>query len=273
MSLTRFIKEKEIRDKFNEVFLKPSAKLNGEMKAPPLTKNYPLVGTAFDYLFRFYIKAHNPTAKTHQWVAESALKKMKIFEFNDLYNISEKLIDNTKRVYYDYLQTKKLTDKVLESTIHLAQIDPFFRAGVIDKNLGYANPLDVQDLKNLISLVDINKFNPKKILLLNPEFGIASDLVGGADADFIVDNNLIDIKTTMKPDLKKEDYRQIIGYYILSVIGGIDDAPKDHQLNQISIYSSRYGEMMSFNIPENLDQDFLNWFKEKALKSYPTREF
>ena len=48
----------------------PSLVVTKEMAAPPLTENFSLVGTAFDYLLRFYIERQNPKAVTRKWVAE-----------------------------------------------------------------------------------------------------------------------------------------------------------------------------------------------------------
>jgi hypothetical protein len=39
---------------------------------------------------------------------------------------------------------------------------------------------------------------------LNPDFGFASKLVGGADADIVLDSTLIDIKTVKAATLKPE---------------------------------------------------------------------
>lgn len=46
---------------------------------------------------------------------------------------------------------------------------------------------------------------------LNPTFGEASALVGGADADFVIDHTLVDIKTTKYPELKREIPHQLVG--------------------------------------------------------------
>lgn len=40
----------------------PAVKPEVDLLAPPLTDHYWLVGTAFDYLLRFYIKFLNPKA-------------------------------------------------------------------------------------------------------------------------------------------------------------------------------------------------------------------
>jgi hypothetical protein len=43
-----------------------------EIKAPPLTENWSVVGTAFDYLLRFYVEHHNEISSTWRlrWVAD-----------------------------------------------------------------------------------------------------------------------------------------------------------------------------------------------------------
>lgn len=43
--------------------------------------------------------------------------------------------------------------------------------------------------------------------------------------DLLLDNSLIDIKTTKYLELKRDYLNQLIGYYILFLIGGIDDGP------------------------------------------------
>ena len=70
MSLTSIIKTKEARELFANEFKKPKGKILGEIKAPPLTNHYGLVGTAFDYLLRFCLKYHYPESKDLAWVAD-----------------------------------------------------------------------------------------------------------------------------------------------------------------------------------------------------------
>ncbi|KUK14961.1 MAG: Uncharacterized protein XD53_1610, partial [Petrotoga mobilis] len=50
MSLTSFLKNKDVKSAFERAFKKPQFDLQAELLAPPLTNNYSLVGTAFDYL-------------------------------------------------------------------------------------------------------------------------------------------------------------------------------------------------------------------------------
>jgi len=271
MSLTSFIKEPDVRKKFAETFPFPKINLDAEMKAPPITKNYSMVGTAFDYLLRFYIKRNNPCAKTNQWVAEIAL------DYIEDYNLKTKLtntVENSKSIYQKYLKDGTLTDDVLRTAILLAKIDPIYRAGYIDPNIDIVDKGDIEDLQNLINLVDKKAFTAKEICLLNPTFGKASRLVGGADADIVLDNQIIDMKTTKFLKLKKQDFHQLIGYYILSLIDGIDGADDNLDIKTISIYFCRHGIFLPLMVPssnssmiqisENNFKKFIKWFEERA---------
>ena len=271
MSLTSFIKEPDVRKKFAETFPLPKIELKAEIKAPPITRNYSLVGTAFDYLLRFYIKQNNPKAITKEWIAEIALQ---CIEESTLRNQLKKTVDDAKIVYQKYLDDGDLTDDVLKIAILLAKIDPIYRAGYIDPNINVVDNGDIQDLRNLINLVEKNNFIAKEICLLNPTFGEASRLVGGADADIIIDNRIIDMKTTKFLKLKEQDFHQLIGYYVLSLIGGIDGSKGKINIETVSIYFCRHGISLPLMVPSAnssiikiSDEDFekfIKWFVERA---------
>jgi hypothetical protein len=59
MSLTSSLRIKEVKEAFASEFEKPKLKLDWKIKVPPGTTNYALVGTAFDYLMRFYLERLN----------------------------------------------------------------------------------------------------------------------------------------------------------------------------------------------------------------------
>ena len=71
MSLTSFIKIPKVKLEFAKTFQFEPLTISGELKAPPQTKNYSLVGTAFDYLLRFHIENLNANSITSPWVAET----------------------------------------------------------------------------------------------------------------------------------------------------------------------------------------------------------
>lgn len=269
---------------FAKTFRKPSFKSDLEIVSPPLTKNYPLIGTAFDYLMRFYLKNLNPQAIESTWVAEAApiLLQKNVLYFitkgHSLKNVvemrerAESIIAEAKKVYSSYLETGNITDKLLESAIHLAQLDPIFRAGIVDPNMGEVNKSDVEDLRNLISAVDGELFQAEQVCVLNPTFGKGSRLVEGADCDVLIDDTLIDIKTTKTLSLRRSYFNQLIGYYILYTIGGIDNCPSSN-IKNVGIYFARHSllytiPVASFTKTPNF-LEFKKRFIEKAEEVFP----
>ena len=128
---------------------------------------------------------------------------------------------------------------------------------------------DIKDLRNLISLLHSkrNLFLSRKHCLLNLTFGEASKMIGGADADVVIDDIIIDIKTTINADFTRDQFNQILGYYLLNSIGGINGINKKVKINRIGIYSSRFGEMLLVPIKNIIEEDkmknFLEWFKRE----------
>jgi len=278
MSLTSLIKTPQVKALFKKEFPLKQPKLTGEMKAEPVTKNYPLVGTAFDYLLRFFLERMHPDCVTNPWIAEQsvehldgAVKKSNQRTSADLFNAYDKMksfLRDAKEIHKDYLQTGNLNDNLIGTCITLAQMDAVYRRGEIDPNLGSVDKGDIQDLHNLISLVKPKDFQANKICYLNPEFGCGSALVGGADADLIVDDILIDVKTTKALSFTQEQYNQLIGYYILSKLGKINGT-ENISISQIGIYFSRHGILYTIptsKIENNSDfPKFVKSFEKLAL--------
>ncbi|MHA1401343.1 MAG: hypothetical protein ACTSQE_13425 [Candidatus Heimdallarchaeaceae archaeon] len=270
MSLTSFLKIREVKEKFREEFKKPRIKVDKELRAPPQSKRYGLVGTAFDYLMRFVLEYHNPKAQTYPWVAEIVPK---LFQKHKKAHKMFKIIIKTAKMHHkNYLKTGEIRNELLDTCIVLAQMDIIYRASIIDQNFGQVYETDIQDLRNLVKLIPIENFRAKDHCFLNPTFGEGSILVGGADADIIIDGALIDIKTTKKLEFKREYFDQLIGYYTLKQIGGIDRAKKDIQIKELGVYYSRYGEIIKFPVEEVIDEErfdsFAEWFKETAAKYF-----
>jgi len=276
VSLTSFIKNNEVRKLFADEFKKPRGKIPGEIKAEPVTNHYALIGTAFDYLMRFYLKHHYPEAIEKRWVAEISCK---LTEVNP--SVHKKAVKNlkfAKDAYSKFLKNGVLNEDILKSAILLAQLDPIYRAGYVDENMGIVDEDDIQDLRNLISLVNIEDFKADSYCLLNPTFNEGSILVGGADADIVIDNQLIDIKTTKKLEITREMFNQIIGYYVLGKIGGIGREEKIDvsNINEIGFYFSRYGIKCMYKAEEIIDfnslPNFIDKFKDKAKNLFPVSE-
>ena len=273
MSLTSFLgNNADVRTRFKQEFHKPIFRVKKELLAPPLTKRYTTVGTAFDYLLRFYVKYLNPDAiDKRYWVAEITLTQLE--DNPSLYATGEKIVSQAKERLSEFLQTGEMTDELIESALSLAYLDPIYRA-----NQGHAyigTPIDekdIEDVRKLISIVNPDLFKANTLCMLNPTFGIASMLVGGADADIVIDDTIIDIKTSKKLELKLRDFQQVIGYYVLHQIGGFGDLQPKPAIKKVAIYFSRYAYLHTLDlqgiISEDTFPDFMLWFKDRAKQEY-----
>lgn len=271
MSLTSFLKSSEARAKFRETFAKPQIKL-GSLTAPPLTKNYSLIGTAFDYLLRFQLEHWYSLAQGKYWIAEVAIRCLQ--PDTKLYEQANLMIRTARDRHAHFIQTGELSDDLLASCLELAQLDPIFRRADYVPQIRIPDVDDILDLRNLLALVKPDTFEPKHICLLDPSFGSASLLVGGADVDLVVDGTMIDIKTTKNPNLQRDHFNQIIGYYILYRLGEIDGLPEEHQITHIGLYFSRFGELVRFPVEEIVPGDVVSnfevWFIEHAEQQFGT---
>ena len=266
MSLTAFVKSfPGVRERFKTEFAVPPLAVSQEMSAAPLSQNYSLVGTAFDYLLRFYIERLNPKSKTTTWVAEIVLD-------DPDYDTPKfrRILQEAKRCHDEYLSRGAINDKLLRAVLCLAQLDVLYRSpdDSYYHRVGKVECADVEDLQQLISLVAPKMFRAKKTCILNPTFGRASELVGGADCDLVIDDALIEIKTTKESTVRREYFDQLMGYYVLSRIGGIDGAPKGHKIKRLGIYFSRHGHLCMFDVGCVVEEDRLpdltRWFKKQA---------
>lgn len=95
-------------------------------------------------------------------------------------------------------------------------------------------------------------------LFLNPTFGEYSAIVGGADADFIADNCVVDLKTSSKLDYKGDDFAQVLGYAAMARMAG-------YEIQQVAIYYARYGFYASLDLA-TLGDDFLGNYWDVLLQ-------
>ena len=309
MSLTRILSYnnkdfKEFRDLLTTNFPTPKFKTDELIKAEPLTKDYMLIGTAYDYLLRFNLeKRHKKKVFADKWVAESALAYFKTkskgvlvsgdfansLDYEELREYFDKRqkqdemqrkrvpekFKECKEVYSRFINSRlKDKDQLIEATLFLARLDSVYRAGpTMKEHITFLpeDQLNITDLKQLESICDFNFFKPKKKLILNPTFGTGSRLVGGADADLIIDDTLIDIKVTKELKLTRPHFNQILGYYLLYLIGGVD-RHKDIEIKNIGIYFARHNVLWKVKTDElgdnKLFKTTVDFLKKRVKKTY-----
>ena len=76
MSLSSIIHDNpEIRNGLKARVVRPKIIFDRSVYAPPLTTNYQIVGTAFDYLLRFFLERVNVLAKAEPGASRKSLRK------------------------------------------------------------------------------------------------------------------------------------------------------------------------------------------------------
>jgi hypothetical protein len=95
-------------------------------------------------------------------------------------------------------------------------------------------------------------------------------MVEGADADALVDDVLIDIKTVKQASFTRKMFEQPLGDYTLPIIGGIGEKKPKPTIRQIGIYFSRHASLHVADVDEVINRstypDFVEWFATHALE-------
>lgn len=298
MSLKVFIQHPEVRERLKVLRPKLSRQIGAPIQAHPRTKHWTLVGTAFDYLLRFELQRRVPAVVQRSWVAENALtwgvggdpldgRRKSLDESiakseQDREEIAcgiERILGAAKRTLSRYLEMQQPTrsDQVqlAEHAIGLAKLDLVHRAGLVDYIFDDPDPGDTEDLVNLLAIVPYDQFVNGQQLYLNPTFGESSGLVGGADADLIIGDLLVDLKTTKKKAMDPSSLDQIVGYYLLARNQRSID-PSFPEINHLGLYFCRQGKLWTLPASDWTTQpgfeETEKWFFSKAreLKSTVT---
>ncbi|TDL82089.1 hypothetical protein [Peribacillus frigoritolerans] len=242
-------------------------------------QNSSLVGTAFDYMARFRI------AKLikYEYIATDLVAYHGMYKLRKLPDIQEYYLGKYKpweEKIKKVVMSRKQLAELYEIAVHLAKLEQIYRAGINpeDVDLEYLfnepAPADVMnELEMMMAVFEENFMIPEIIkknssVSFNPNFGIASQLVEGADADIYINGTLYDFKTTKDKALKKKDNLQMIGYYLLdelSYYSGSEeyDFGYYHSIDRIAFYKARYGEVEYYDVLKRFTTDTL---KEKLMK-------
>lgn len=232
-----------------------------------------LLGTAFDYLARFRIAQFLKRKDVvNGMVAANGFKKIRNYRLRESGEFleDEYYISLGKKILEFISDSTKPISSIFEEAVRLAKFDQINRMRVRegDLNLDYllidsASQDVIRELDKLM-LVFEEKFMISEIItqkskvIFNPNFGLASLLVSGADADIFIDGTLYDFKTSKDKSLKKNDNLQLIGYYLLNELAiatGSDflDFPYTQMnIKKLAIYKARFGEVEYFDVTKHL---------------------
>lgn len=237
------------------------------IRAQPLIPEHSgLVGTAFHYLLDIYVNQLNPTAITSEWAAERYIHRLQnhlqqnanprfhksLDSSNEIIRIArrrlkkaEQLMSEARNAYEHYLSQGVIDNQLLSAVIFLAQMDPkhLFDQGYNEYKLGKIYQRDIKDLDTLIKLFDPKLFKADKTCVINPKFQAEPRRSGGAQADLVIDDTLIDVKTTSKLQVYLPEWYQILAYFALTTCKDVDGMNLSLAIKRLGIYFARFGEL------------------------------
>ncbi len=299
--MTRFLGMQDVKAKLKPLRPKTPREIDVSLKVEPRSRRCGILGTAFDYLLRFELQRRAHHAIDTRWVAELAAellwRKTSSGEGGwDLLRVvpdpkdyqppqevgrrAHAVLENAKAALAGYLKTEAPSStqraELAAHAIRLAKLDEVFRSlRFLDPKFEASEPDDVADLLAMLAIVPFDALLHKRIMLLNPTFGESSQLVGGADADLIAGDLLVDFKVTKKPQMSSDDLDQLLGYYLLARNHRCLD-PTFPEIMRAAFYFCRHAYLWVQNVaiwtahPEFVETE--GWFFRRAKEVFKTSD-
>ncbi len=228
-----------------------------------------LLGYAFDYLARWMVAGqinYNKDASFKNLTAEEGVYRCEKYaqsrnkdDFHQLYKQYIKIVKQ-----YVYHSKETIDPVIIKTAIIFAKLERVVRSNrtpfdiTIDELTKPETAIE-NELSGLSAtfhkcFIEDGIIKEDSVVVFNPRFGIASYLVGGADADIYIDGTLYDFKTTIKNGYAWSQFAQVLGYGFLSSLAKCyhdsDNMLDSCEVNRIALYKARYGEIEYFDFPE-----------------------
>jgi hypothetical protein len=245
---------------------------------------------AFEYLLRFELQRRAPHAIDTGWHAEHAPMGFIYHVESGIFSIDSGEIDNVvMRIigvldnarsaveHYRKLSSPTQAEKaeLAAHAIRLANLDLVCIGRRFDWDFEKADPEIVNELLDLLEIVPFVDLVGDHNILLNPTFGEASQWVGGAYADIIAGDLLLDIKTTTKTRVEGTYLDQILGYYLLARRQRLID-PSFPEIQRLGLYYARHSCLWCCNTSVWTNHPEFHaieeWFFQYAQEQYSSQQ-
>lgn len=281
MSLSKFITRPALVEVFKTLSIPertPPAVRGAPLRVESHGRLQSLVGVAFDYLARMHIaRVSNGlpvTVHDRRWVAYDGCERMTMYGAGSPKDERhlEKQLDLIAEQATAYMSGSGDLGALAEGAQVLANAELLLRSpGVYDPHFK-PNPEVSAELLKLVEIFSAQDWYHATILCaLNPKF-TAGHRVGGADADVLIDERLIELKTYSKLAVTQDDLLQLAGYAALQRMEGIDGLVGRPPLRTIGIYFSRHGRLVEWEIASLFPGDGFDLFCSAFEEQIEARE-
>lgn len=291
MSLLKFIKRPAIRDAFKTLAIPartPSWCRGRKPDVASVDTPPGMIGTAFDYLARFHLSRQlqdtQVTLLEGEWIAEKAQPRLDAICGSKDRRRWRTIVRQARKAAKEYAQGADNLRELADLSQQLASLDVLYRSGRFDPAFKPSANATNELMKLIGHLDPLARFSPQNRCILNPSFD-AGQKVGGADADLVIDDRLIDLKTSGKLSVRLDDLLQIVGYAALQRLDGLEcgGAKFDQPFQSVELYFARFGELLKWRLEDLFpDKGFdrfcavfekeMNIFEEENDMAYPDFE-
>lgn len=283
MSLTSMLRDKSMgaraRSALEGLLPKTEYWQRSQALVPSRCAHPQLVGVAFDYAARFELSFLAKHAIIRPWIPPLAVKPA-MQSWPRLIGIIEEAVQASRSWPENRTARFRL---MAEHAAKLAPLECAFRSGqppsLEPYEHGSAQLREVaEEVERLLNVASpLWGLASSKPLLLNPTFGAASEAVGGADADIIAGDCIIDIKTTSSDGVDRQHLLQLVGYAALATYHCVRDVESDQlkrthpefRPRSISLYFARHARFVS--IPLRASDEELILAAESLMRIWNRR--
>lgn len=281
MSLTSFLQRPEVKSRFLRAGVVADKSLRMTLAVRPMSDDRSLIGLAFGCLMRLLLQRLNRIDHESIWVGPNAFAQL--LATSDLRNqrLTERLVAMhgfAVSTTEQYVNDGALTEDLLRATIYMAYLERAFRTGRYELPPDWLEKeyrAEIEELRELYYLIPSDALRATRQCVLNPSFGPASWMMGGADADFVVDDAIIECKTTASSKLDENSLNQVLAYYLLALLNPNANGMHLTGLKRIVIYFARSGYLYSIRVDEFLGEreleKLIRWIVDAAVPDDATR--
>lgn len=257
-------------------FAIPKLKNKPKILVEPMSKSYGLVGTSFEELLKVVMASKNPTFdRKNGEVSKIDTQNLKMavkFKVEKQHSGYSKAlsfrIKQEKNALNSLMRDGMITNDLIESCYFKGLCDLFEKRYELPTNLVDFDKAVLDELSLLLQIVPEDLLHSKSKIIPSPEFGKASNDVGGATGDLILGTTIIEVKTVKELKFDRSYLHQLLAYYALSMIGGVGDIrnSKKIKIEFLAIYFARHGFLWKVALEDIGDKsafdELIDWFRQ-----------
>ena len=250
MSLTSVLETSTMRAFLKDRIHNPGLKPRPTILVPSRTRAAPIIGTALDYALRFGMAVRGWGEIDNLIAIKAVGATLLHWKLDGHFKKASAHLDEAFEALAKFDEQRELSAASARACLLFAGLDPLYRAARPEGLSRLIADVEVEELQALYCIIPWSSFEPSTQVALNPKINESSSRLGGADADVLLDDCLIEIKTIKEQKLALRDVRQVVGYALLANRFGVHNLATMNPVQRLGVYFSRAGVLHTFALSD-----------------------